>query len=734
MIQTQRFLRSKSTRADLFLLNSGLCSICRNPLLEHWHSDHIIPWSKGGITTCSNLQATCPKCNLIKGNKMPDKINYENLDYFNKDFPNSKNMRKCQIGAYNAIIDRIQNNENSCSVFLPTGTGKSDVVRAVSIGLKKRNLCSGTWVFSPNEELRNQVIKDEIKECFIRLGVFYETIPFSEETSLDNDRFRNNCILESYTTQFLINGNKDNSNVDRFIKHDKIMFKRTGKHVIAIFDESHLFSTDNKWGTTATKLQENGIPIVLITGTPYRSDNLKIPGFKTILVDVNDHNFTKTKKIDEEICIIKRGKERISKYKLVADYEYSYKRAIEDGVILKPNPMWVDATDLTYDKILSEMPKGESRKIMRSFLSNQETIKFAVESTIKSLACRKHNNADCCAIVTTLSDLDDDDQEDSEDKLCNIHAKKIEREFYKQCPSLKVRIVTSTEKPDDLDKFKLGNYDVLIVKAMGTIGFNYKPIKTVCHLSSYRTLPALIQLLMRGCRIYGKHNNFDAILVKDKAMIDLYSQLEAETGLTVISKEELESIEEIKEIEPCEPSDLLLSDYGNYNCSFNVTEKRNESDEVIELFRKKLPQQYVLFEDNQGILDYYIIMSKSFGKDWLQKLPDYETIQDVIMLDPNEEEYRLRCEANESVEEITYELIRTCAEKYSKEKYGKIIAPLWKCVKRCAGFPPASTLENIAGIENYKKLKKACERVKDKLNKISPSPHFNYLQFLNNIR
>ncbi len=36
------------------------------------HVDHIIPWSCGGETVMNNLQTYCSKCNLGKGNYMPD--------------------------------------------------------------------------------------------------------------------------------------------------------------------------------------------------------------------------------------------------------------------------------------------------------------------------------------------------------------------------------------------------------------------------------------------------------------------------------------------------------------------------------------------------------------------------------------------------------------------------------------------------------------------------------------
>ena len=48
----------------------GTCALCGNPMY-FWEMqvDHIVPWSKGGLTLPNNLQATCTPCNLKKGDK-----------------------------------------------------------------------------------------------------------------------------------------------------------------------------------------------------------------------------------------------------------------------------------------------------------------------------------------------------------------------------------------------------------------------------------------------------------------------------------------------------------------------------------------------------------------------------------------------------------------------------------------------------------------------------------------
>ncbi len=68
----KRKLKSKAIRANLFLEYDGKCFYCTKKLEKGWHTDHVIPWSKGGKTTLENLRPVCPKCNLLKGDKNLD--------------------------------------------------------------------------------------------------------------------------------------------------------------------------------------------------------------------------------------------------------------------------------------------------------------------------------------------------------------------------------------------------------------------------------------------------------------------------------------------------------------------------------------------------------------------------------------------------------------------------------------------------------------------------------------
>lgn len=53
--------------------SNGLCGICGDVLdLSAVHFDHIVPLARGGSHTNANLQATHPRCNLVKGDRLQE--------------------------------------------------------------------------------------------------------------------------------------------------------------------------------------------------------------------------------------------------------------------------------------------------------------------------------------------------------------------------------------------------------------------------------------------------------------------------------------------------------------------------------------------------------------------------------------------------------------------------------------------------------------------------------------
>lgn len=59
------------SREEIYTRDNGRCFHCgRNVPSSGWHLDHIIPVSKGGTHTKSNVCVSCPRCNLVKSDKI----------------------------------------------------------------------------------------------------------------------------------------------------------------------------------------------------------------------------------------------------------------------------------------------------------------------------------------------------------------------------------------------------------------------------------------------------------------------------------------------------------------------------------------------------------------------------------------------------------------------------------------------------------------------------------------
>jgi hypothetical protein len=73
-VARQRSLMTRQLRASILERDDHTCTICGVSLRDEPHLllevDHIIPISKGGLTTVDNLQTLCWRCNRSKGSKV----------------------------------------------------------------------------------------------------------------------------------------------------------------------------------------------------------------------------------------------------------------------------------------------------------------------------------------------------------------------------------------------------------------------------------------------------------------------------------------------------------------------------------------------------------------------------------------------------------------------------------------------------------------------------------------
>jgi 5-methylcytosine-specific restriction endonuclease McrA len=85
VIKLTRYLKPipkkvKFSRQNLFFRDDYTCQYCHRPFPSHQLTyDHIVPRSKGGKTSWTNVVTSCIRCNLKKGNKPLQTVNFRLL-------------------------------------------------------------------------------------------------------------------------------------------------------------------------------------------------------------------------------------------------------------------------------------------------------------------------------------------------------------------------------------------------------------------------------------------------------------------------------------------------------------------------------------------------------------------------------------------------------------------------------------------------------------------------------
>ena len=76
----KRFQHVKFCRANIYARDNHICQYCgRKCSTEDLTFDHVIPRSRGGLSTWENLVACCHDCNRRKGNQLAHETNMKLL-------------------------------------------------------------------------------------------------------------------------------------------------------------------------------------------------------------------------------------------------------------------------------------------------------------------------------------------------------------------------------------------------------------------------------------------------------------------------------------------------------------------------------------------------------------------------------------------------------------------------------------------------------------------------------
>lgn len=226
---------SKRQRQILFLVAGGKCQLCGRTLSKNFHADHIRPFSKGGKTITLNGQALCSNCNLAKGNE------YMTIK-----------LRNWQQDAIKKSLKWLLEDQSDRHFVLNAAPGAGKTIAACEIAreLFLRNEIDRVIVIAPRAEVVNQWADD----FYLVTGRF-----MSKVTSSDGDI--KSLGVDVCATWSAVNGLKDA--FQAVCQSDR---------VLVICDEHHHAAIKAAWGDSADSAFKDGKFVLILTGTPIRSD------------------------------------------------------------------------------------------------------------------------------------------------------------------------------------------------------------------------------------------------------------------------------------------------------------------------------------------------------------------------------------------------------------------------------------------------------------------------------
>ena len=232
-----RRLFNKRERLLMAMRQSGKCSACGERLTQGFHADHTVPFSKGGPTLTSNGTAMCSACNLRKGSKMTKKTE----------------MREWQQKALTLATNKFNEGERAFLINAAPGAGKTFAAIVIAKEMLEAGKIDRVIAIAP----RTQVVKQWGSEFTQITG-----LPMDKYTKAqveDMEDIHDHMVL----TWHAVEGMQDI--LQEVCRHSS---------TLVIADEIHHAAISRMWGDSTDVALAAAKHIIVLTGTPNRSDGL----------------------------------------------------------------------------------------------------------------------------------------------------------------------------------------------------------------------------------------------------------------------------------------------------------------------------------------------------------------------------------------------------------------------------------------------------------------------------
>jgi superfamily II DNA or RNA helicase len=212
---------------------AGRCQVCGKQLEPGFHADHVVSFAHGGATVTANGQALCPSCNLRKGAAL-------------------LKLRPWQSEALTKAMKWLLENgqDRHFLINAAPGSGKTLASCAIAKELIDRGEIDRVVVIAPRAEVVNQWSDD-----FRRVTGSY----MSKVTGKDGDI--GTLGTDVCATWAAVQGLKD-----------ALQAVCRAHRVLVVCDEHHHAAVEAAWGTSADSAFGDAKFVLVLTGTPIRSD------------------------------------------------------------------------------------------------------------------------------------------------------------------------------------------------------------------------------------------------------------------------------------------------------------------------------------------------------------------------------------------------------------------------------------------------------------------------------
>lgn len=370
----------------------------------------------------------------------------------------------------------------------------------------------------------------------------------------------------------------------------ELLQRRIDSKTVFILDEHHHLTENESWGTAIELLVGNAALVICLTGTPFRSDNKKIPFTNYIDKNING----------------------IDGNEILVDYSYSYHKSVVDGICCPTSFIEINWTvnGKSYDEV------DEQRKYLSQILDTSHPtnnfIDKAIEDGIIQLNAVKTYMPTAQGLIVANSIEDAN----------NIYNKLVKLNINASC-------IVSDDKinNDTIESFKKSNKSWVVAVGMIAEGVDIPTIRVIVYLNNTTTRMFIEQVMGRGVR--NCMNDIDIcffLYPKYKELNDIKDTIEA--GYKHFLLEKLENNREyLERVKNKDIMPLLFDNIEAGDKSITIREvpllpSWNEMINYITTFNPTLANRvqveyYNEFKKNKGTVTIY------------DPVPKYEQVDNI---------------------------------------------------------------------------------------------------------